>query len=141
MGQHDETPDVRGSGDLLREEAGRCQAREILKKSLGELEVSEKLLIWRRREGLSQEEAGTRLGVHRKKYGEIEREPKGKRINVPHIGELYSHEICYLLRRRSGLTIPACAEDIGVSRYWYNLMELGKASPERLVKYWIHYEG
>ena len=141
MEQHDQTTDVSGGRDILREEAGRYKAREILKRAVGEPSINEKLLIWRRREGLSQKKAGDRIGVHRKKYGELERAGNYHGITVPYIGELYSYEMCFILRKRSGWTISMCADQIGVSRYWYNLMELGKASPERLVQYWIENEG
>ena len=141
MGQHDETTDVSGGRDLLREDARRTEAREILKRAVGEVSINEKLLIWRRREGLSQRTAGALFGFARKKYGSIERDNDHKRVTCPHVGELYSYELCLILRKRSGWTISACAEQAGVSRYWYNLMELGKASPETLVQYWIDNEG
>lgn len=141
MGQHDKAADVRRSGDILREEAGRYEARSILARKIGELAVGERLLIWRRREGISQTGAAALLGIHRNKYGEIENGSEDWDGMIPHVGDLYSHEMCFLLRKRSSLTISDCAEEIGVSRYWYNLMELGKASPERLVEYWIEDEG
>ena len=141
MGQHDETPNVSRSGDLLREEARRTEAREILKRAVGETSLNEKLLIWRRREGLSQRTAGALFGLSRSKYGSAERDQDPEGVTVPYVGELYSYEMCLILRKRSGWTISMCADQLGVSRYWYNLMELGKASPETLVQYWIENEG
>lgn len=141
MGQHDQTANVSGGGDSLREEAGRYKARTILKTSVGELSFGEKLTLWRRREGLSQRQAARKFGVGRNKYADLEKLEKQECIPTPHVGDLYSYEMCFILRRRSTWTIADCAEQIGVSRYWYNLMELGKASPETLVQYWIENEG
>lgn len=141
MGQHDKTTDVSGSDDSFREEARRAEARRILEKSVGELNFGEKLTIWRRREGLSQRQAALRYGIGRNKYSELEKVENSKCLPAPHIEILYSYEMCYILRKRSAWTIADCADQIGVSRYWYNLMELGKASPERLVQYWIENEG
>ena len=82
------------------------------------------------------------LGMSFNAYKEIERQQtKCSLANMPFIGDLYSHEICFILRRRSGWTIPMCAEQAGVSRYWYNMMEQGKVCPDRLVMYWGEDEG
>lgn len=141
MGQHDQTTDVSGGDDSLREETRRTEARRVLEASVGELNFGEKLTIWRRREGLSQRQAANRFGIGRNKYSDLEKVENSECIPTPHVGDLYSYEMCYILRKRSAWTIADCAEQIGVSRYWYNLMELGKASPERLVQYWIENEG
>ena len=142
MGQHDQTADVSAHRDSFRGETGRAKADRLPEIQTADLSVGEHLLIWRRREGLTQDEAGNRLGISRNHYGEMEREEGRKHTReLPYIGELYSHEKCFIMRRRSGWTIPMCADQAGVSRYWYNLMELGKASPERLVEYWAENEG
>lgn len=145
MGQHDETADVSACGDSFQGETGRAEADRFPEITAGDLTVGEHLLIWRRREGFTQEEAATRHGSSRKFYGKQERSDKPKVDRslgqLPHIGELYSYEKCFIMRRRSGWTIPMCADQAGVSRYWYNLMELGKASPERLVEYWAENAG
>ena len=86
---------------------------------------------------MTQPEAASFLAIGVNSYKEIERQDTKCRLTeMPHLGELYSYEICFLLRRRSGWTISRCAEQAGVSRYWYNLMEQGKASPETLIRYW-----
>lgn len=105
--------------------------------AVSSLTLAEHLLTWRRREGYTQPDAAAVLGLHDKTYILIEREQSKETLSEkPLLGDLYSHEICFLLRRRSGWTIPQCAEQAGVSRYWYNLMEQGKVSPDRLVEYW-----
>lgn len=142
MGQHDSTSDVSKRGDLFRREAGRTEARGLPTIKVRELTVGEHFLIWRRRQDITQEEAGKMLGISRDDYGELERSKATRTTReLPHIGDLYAYEICFIFRRRSGWTIPMCAEQAGVSRYWYNLMELGKASPERLIEYWTENEG
>lgn len=104
--------------------------------AVSSLTLGEHCLIWRRREGYTQKEAGPVLGISQTAYQIIEREDNGNLYILPHLGTLYSHEICFILRRRSGWTIPECAEQAGVSRYWYNMMEQGKVCPDRLVQYW-----
>ena len=107
-----------------------------------DLSLGEHLLIWRRREGYTQPIAADALGISLNSFLDIERnDDKCLSISMPHVGTLYSHEVCFILRRRSGWTIPACAEQAGVSRYWYNLMEQGKACPDRLIQYWGEHEG
>lgn len=91
---------------------------------------------------MTQPEAASFLAIGVNSYKNTERqENKCRLTEMPYLGTLDAHEICFLMRRRSGWTIPMCAEQAGVSRYWYNLMEQGKASPETLVKYWAEDEG
>jgi DNA-binding XRE family transcriptional regulator len=107
-----------------------------------ELSPSEHFIIWRRREGLSQRQAAAPLGLSQRKLYQIEREEiKNYKGEMPFLGSLYSYEKCFIFRRRSGWTIERLAVTIGVSRYWCNLMELGKAPVERLVDYWAENEG
>ena len=109
---------------------------------MDELSPSEHFLIWRRREGLSQKQAALPLGLSQTKLIRIEREDiKDYNGEKPFLGDLYSHEKCFIFRKRSGWTIDRLADEIGVSRYWCNLMELGKAPVERLVDYWAENEG
>lgn len=142
MGQHDETPDARTCGDSVQGQAGRPEVDKLPKIEIAELSIGEHMLIWRRRLGLSQSEAGSRLGVSRNTYGNMERDNgRSPSIEMPFLGELYSYETCFIMRRRSGWTMGDCADQAGISRYWFNLMELGKASPERLVEYWVENAG
>lgn len=141
MGQHDQTSNVSTCRDSVQREAGRTQAHSLPEITTGDLTVGEHLLIWRRREGYTQADAACLLGESRNAYGDRERcDLKSSARMLPFIGDLYSNERCFIMRRRSGWTIPMCADQAGVSRYWFNLMELGKASPERLIQYWIENE-
>jgi len=142
VGQHDETANVSTCGNSIRGEVGRTKVDYFPEIVSSDLSTGEHLLIWRRREGLTQEEAGIYLGLRRNTYGQLERSEEKKHIpELPFLGEMYSYEKCFIMRRRSGWTIPMCAAQAEVSRYWYNLMELGKVSPERLVAYWVNNEG
>ena len=142
MGQYDQTSDVSARSDRVRGETGRTETDLFPEIVQANLSLAEKLLLWRRREGLTQREAGKRLEISRNTYGILEREESHKSdlIAAP-LGDIRPYEKCFIMRRRSGMTIPMCAEQAGISRYWYNLMELGKASPERLVAYWANNEG
>ena len=51
------------------------------------------------------------------------------------IKTLHDYEICYITRKRLGLTQGQIAKGIGLSRYWVNMMEQGQKSPARLLKY------
>ena len=54
---------------------------------------------------------------------------------------LYQSEICYLLRRRSGKTQKSHADEMGISRYWFAMMELGKVPCKSLTEYWRDHAG
>lgn len=137
MGQHDKTTDARVGVEGFREIVTAEGTLSLPNVTTQDLTVGEHLLIWRRRHGMKQPEAASFLAMGVNSYKAIERQDTMCRLKeMPHLGELYSYEICFLLRRRSGWTIPRCAEQAGVSRYWYNLMEQGKASPETLIRYW-----
>ena len=142
MGQHDPTRNAPVVAESFREVATAEGTVRLPEIAVSDLSIGEHLLVWRRREGYTQKQAGPVLGIGINAYQEIERQDTKCRLAVmPHLGTLYSHEICFILRRRAGWTIPECAEQAGVSRYWYNLMEQGKASLDRLVIYWGENEG
>jgi DNA-binding XRE family transcriptional regulator len=102
------------------------------------LTVGETLLISRRRSGESQEVIAKRFGMTRNCYGRLERDDEDIRsgITLPELGELTQDEICLILRRRAGRTQEECAEEIGITRFWFNQMETGKVSCSDLVKFW-----
>ncbi len=105
--------------------------------TVSDLTLGEKLLIWRKRKGFTQKEAAPYLSMSWNFYKEVENGKREIRLTeIPFIGELEANEICLILRKRSGWTINECAEDAGISRYWYNMMEKGKVSPNLLVRYW-----
>ncbi len=137
MGQHDTTTDARVGAEGFREVTTAERTVRLLDIAVSALSLGEHLLIWRKRNGLTQPEAAAFLGMSRKKYEALEREDTVCKLKtMPALDELNNHEVCLILRRRSSWTIPQCAEQAGVSRYWYNLMEQGKAPCDRLIEYW-----
>jgi len=102
------------------------------------LTVGEKLILARRRAGLGQSVFAQRYNASRNRYGEWERdeEPLPSCHKTPEIKDMSVLEECFILRRRAGLTQEQCAEEIGVSRFWYNQMEMGTAAAGELLKYW-----
>ena len=101
------------------------------------LTAGETLLLARRRSGESQEKCADGYGLTRNSYGKFERdEETHTNIKIPELNELTDAEKCLILRRRSGLTQDECAEKIGITRFWFNRMEVGKADASSLVAYW-----
>lgn len=97
-----------------------------------EVTIGERLLIFRRRDGISQAEAAQQHGVSRNMYGEMERAESEPCIIV----ELSVPEKCLIMRRRRGYTQQECADRLGVTRFWYNQMEKGSAPVAELAKFW-----
>lgn len=102
------------------------------------LTFGEKLLISRRRSEQSQEQAARSLGVSRNVYGKLERDEEvpNRTFPVMVVEELTKEEKCLILRRRAGLTQEECAEEIGVTRFWFNQMETGKVCCQSLANFW-----
>lgn len=99
------------------------------------LSRGERLVIYRRREGLSQAQAAKRYKVGRKLYARWERDEADDGPDV-FIGSLYTHERAYLSRRRADVSRQQVADSIGVSAFWVTLMERGKKPCDRLLEFW-----
>lgn len=95
----------------------------------------ERLLIQRRRQGLTQRQAAAAYGHTLFGYRKWENDQENETVNV-RIGRLSDPEKCFLLRRRKGLTLPQLAAEVGCCRLWLNQMEKGTANPDRLIAYW-----
>lgn len=117
---------------------GSKSSGELASISIEGLTNGELILIKRRRAKLSQKEIASRAGITRNLYGAIERDQKNLSFgpNSKEIEELSQAEICFILRRRSGLSQKECADKLGVSRFWFNQMETEKVSCSKLVKFW-----
>lgn len=110
---------------------GRAERPDLFAATRGE-----QLYMWRMREGITQEEGAKRLFLGERAYLEAEHDrldfrlPKGvrlpKRFKLP--------ELCYLARRRHGLTLEATAKAFGVSKVTLLARER-RADPE-LVAAW-----
>ena len=97
--------------------------------------IGEKLQLYRRRMNRTQREQARIMITPANRYiaWELDQVPGAPDISVDNLED---HEICYLLRRRSGLTQAEVAKQIGRSRLWVQLMELGKVQGAELVAYW-----
>ena len=97
--------------------------------------LGEKLQLYRRMREKTQREMAKLMKVPANKYIQWELDQKPGAPDIPY-AEMDDHEICYLLRRRAGMTQAEVAKQIGRSRLWVQLMELGKTSGEELTRYW-----
>lgn len=97
---------------------------------------AEKLILWRRRNGLNQTQAARKLKTSLNQLALWEA-GKEKAPKAPEpISRLESGEQCFILRRRSGKQQKDIAKSLGVCRYWLMRMEQGLANADSLVKYW-----
>lgn len=136
--EYDSSGNAGGSAPSLSGGATSGKVNPVASFDLEGMTVGERLLIARRRSNESQETVARRLGMTRNTYGRLERDDEDLHsgISLPELGELTQEEICILLRRRAGLTQEECADKIGVTRFWFNQMEMGKVSSSDLVKFW-----
>ncbi len=95
----------------------------------------ESLVVWRRRKEYNQTQAAAEFGVHVDRYRAWEA-GRGEPIPRRLLGQLRTHEKCFLMRRRRGLTQKALARLMGCTRLWVIQMEDGKAPADRLKQYW-----
>lgn len=128
MGQYDETTDDKQSSALLPERAGNGKPLEFSE--------GERSLIYRRRMGFSQKQMAALTGVKRRKYSEMETKGSNTLALVASVDPITAAEKCMIYRRRSGWTQQSCADLMGITRYWYNLMENDKAPSEKLEVFW-----
>lgn len=130
MGQHDEAADDRGSSSAFPERPG---SGEVIELSTGEC-----WLIWRRREEISQSKVAQSVKLTRRQYSEFELGISNHSVHLetPANGTLSEAEKCLIWRRRSGWTQQSCADLMDITRYWYNLMENGKAPSSKLETFW-----
>lgn len=142
MGQDDSWRHDPGSGSVYAEQAGEGEAARVHSQAVGELTPREKLILHRRRLEFSQEQMAALFGIHRETYGRIERGqiPQTDDV-VGDLGGLLDHEKCYILRKRSGRKQIECAQEMGVTRFWFNQMELGKVPCEPLIEFWRKHAG
>lgn len=129
MGQHDTSRDDRAIFTVLPERIGNTKVNN--------LSSGERALIYRRRMGIKQSDMAKAFGMSRRAYGQAEAADK---IDLPGfmivVEPLAPNEKCFLWRYRSGFSQKELAEFMGISRYWLNLMELGRAPTDRLEAFW-----
>ena len=105
------------------------------------LSTREKLFIWRKREGLSQNDAAKHFGVSRNEYTSWERMEEAM-MRIPltvsrvQTKTLTPQERCVVHRRRAGMNQREVADALGLCRYTINLKETGKLPVDDLIAYW-----
>ncbi len=95
----------------------------------------------RRRASATQRDIAELLGVSVYRVKQWERD---ERDDVPatHPGVLETYEWCWLMRRRSGLTLRALEALTGLKVHWLHRAERGEtASCEALADWWQRREG
>lgn len=107
------------------------------------LTPGERLLTWRRRTPMNQDEAARYLGVCRTTYSRMERDLAavacgGEPFAPPLDPPPRPHEVLYLLRRRSGATAAEVAGELCVSRV--TLLKWEKAGDRQLLVWWENRE-
>ena len=90
---------------------------------INNLTQGERLLLDRRRRGVSQSDAVE--GVDRKTYRKWETDESHEDAPEITIHEIYPHEQLLLIRRRMGLNQTEMAERLGISLSWQKTLESG----------------
>lgn len=105
----------------------------------------ERALIARRRLGWSQLQMARAMGLRPRQYVLFEAgKPsccsrgwlRAHGVDIGRVGKLRTYERCVIMRRRSGKTQAQVARELGCSRRWVTLMELGRAPCDDLTWYW-----
>lgn len=84
---------------------------------------------------MNQIEAAQALSVSVDRLREWEAD-RAAPIPRKNLGQLKVNELCYLFRRRKGITQRQLAVALGCTRLWLIQMEDGRAPVERLRAYW-----
>lgn len=99
-----------------------------------DLTPGEKLLINRRRVGMSQSDAAAKHGVPWGVYGRWERDQEtSRRVPRVAVGRLKLHEQCMVARLRKGYSQRDLAKRLKLSTFWVRRMERGEIACDRLA--------
>lgn len=101
------------------------------------LTPGERLLLLRRRLGLSQVERAECFGVTLYGYRAWEAGTKQPPARVvPKFDKLHDYEACYVLRRRRGLALQDLATQLGMTSNWLCEIEHGRQPATKLLAHW-----
>ena len=103
--------------------------------STSNLTPAERMIIWRRRNDMSQTAAAVHLKVSPWTYRLWENGERSDQPNVV-IGKLHEYEACFIQRRRLAMTRKECAKQVGISPWWLTNMERGRIDAQRLIDFW-----
>lgn len=101
-----------------------------------EMSNAERLVIQRRRKGITQQRAAEVYGVCLTVYSLWERDLHTHIPKVLGVEDIQPHEMCFLLRRRKGWTQVQTAQRVKCSIEWLKRMERGTAKGNKLFKFW-----
>lgn len=79
---------------------------------------------------MTQKDHAEKIGCHR---STIVRNKREMDITLEELSPL---EKCFLKRKRLGMTQLECALLMGITRYWFNQMELGRVAHQSLLDFW-----
>ena len=104
---------------------------------LDDLSSGERLILGRRRRGLSQLARANFFGVTLYRYRAWEdekQEPPARK--VPKLGKLHDYEACYVLRRRRRIALQDLVAKLDVTPNWLCEIEHGRQPAGRLLAHW-----
>ena len=108
-----------------------------MSKTLGPLSNGERLLVQRRRDGLTQRQAANEHGVTLYRYRQWETtESSVNGVPKVNVGRLRVHEQCLVYRCRARMTQAQAAKASGMSKYWLWLIEQGEEDGTKLIEFW-----
>lgn len=96
---------------------------------------SERLVIWRRRKGLSQRKAARHFRANLYSYRQWEA-PNSSETPSVRLSNLKPFEVCYLRRLRAGKSLTGLASELGMTANWLCEIEHGRRPVDKLAKFW-----
>jgi hypothetical protein len=125
------------------------KSTKFVRPTIANLANHERLVVARRRAGLTQEALLKQTGLTRRRYqrmeaGRVQGDAWERMLaDHPHLGALVrsvetldEHERCFLSRLRSGRKLIEVAAAIKYTPYWVGEMERGRTDAAVLVDYW-----
>jgi DNA-binding XRE family transcriptional regulator len=103
-------------------------------KKLRKWSPGERLWLWRRQLGITQETAAAMLGLTTKKYWEMELDLTRYVTKLPSLYKMAPGDLCALARRRHGLGLRDTAKLFGISHT--ELLRRERHSDPRLIREW-----
>ena len=100
------------------------------------LTSAERLLLHRRRLGITQFEAAQLLNISAWSYRQLEEGSRLPDRPEPTLDNLKDYEVCLILRRRANRTRSSVAKSVKISEQWLTQMERGRVPADRLIEYW-----
>lgn len=114
----------------------------MTKPAISNLTLGERLVVRRRREGMTQRDLADRFGLPRRMLQELERDnftgeiPEELKTFAGLGGVLQNYEKCFIARRRAKAEVGWVADTLSVSRQWVNEMESGRERCDVLMALW-----